>query len=137
MLLERANILKHPSKKYSKRKIVTIASFVKLSIMAAIVSAAAYLSVSPRHLGVEEYNAQYKANLLRVAMSYIWPLLLLARVFRFRDADINLVVGTLFKSFVLYYPLVCLIEKVLATFVRLAIIRCVLSKLYSACLLTD
>jgi hypothetical protein len=123
MLLERANILKDPRKKFSASKIIRFSSFFKVSILIITISVVSYLSVIPRIQDFELYNQAYKENLTRVAISFMYPLLLLLGVFRHRDADINILISTFFTSFMIYYPLIALIEKAFATFVRLLILK--------------
>lgn len=123
LLLEKANILKSPEKKFSLSKVPTMASVIKLGVVCMVVSTTAYLAVSPRTMPIEEYNQAYKTNLFRVGSTFAWPLLLITGVFRHTDADVNQVVHTFFMGFAIYFPLLCLVEKTAATAVRLAILK--------------
>lgn len=122
-MLDQYNVVKSPRDKFSLRSIPSMGSFLRLAAIGAIVNVLAYISVAPHNVPLEEYNAAYKANLVRAAASFVWPAALLARLFRHRDADINTLISTFFSAFALYYPALCVLEKVCATAVRLLILR--------------
>lgn len=82
-----------------------------------------YMSVSPRTLPLVEYNSEYKASLLRITSAAVWPCVLLAIVYRGKDANINRVIDTLTTSIIVGYPVLCIIEAILATLIRLIIIK--------------
>lgn len=123
LLFEKAKLIKDPIQAFNPRRVLTSTSFCKLSLIIGSLHILSYLSVSKRHLPLEEYNAAYKAILFRLASSFIWPVVSLSFLFRFRDVDINRLIDIYSSAFFISYPLLCSIEKALATFVRLVILR--------------
>ena len=122
-LFERAKLIKDPIQEFSSSRVVSLASFCKLSLIIGAVHVLSYMAVSPPHLPVEEYNKAYKTILFRVGSSFIWPLLSMMILFRYRDVDINQLIDIYFTSFFGSYPLLCILEKLIATFVRILILK--------------
>ena len=122
-LFEKAKLIKDPIQEFSSSRVITLASFFKLSLVVGVLHVLSYVAVSPSHLPVEEYNRAYKTLLLRVGSSFVWPLTSMIILFRFRDVDINQLIDVYFTSFFGSYPLLCILEKLIATFVRISILK--------------
>lgn len=110
-------------KPYDSNKYIQFNSVVKLIFFCVAACVVSYLSVTPRSLPVVEYNLEYKSALLRVFASTLWPILVIALIFRSDDVNINLVVQRFISSVFIGYPLLCMIELVIGTFIRLLILR--------------
>lgn len=96
---------------------------LKVSGLIVLGTVLSYISVCPRTLPLIEYNSEYKASLLRITSATTWPCILLAIVYRGKDANINRVIDTFTTSIIIGYPILCIIEAILATVIRLIIIR--------------
>jgi len=96
---------------------------LKVSGLIVLGTVLSYISVSPRTLPLVEYNGEYKASLLRITSAAVWPCVLLAIVYRGKDANINRVIDTFTTSIIVGYPILCIIEAVLATLIRLIIMK--------------
>ena len=126
-LFERAKLIKDPMQEFSSSRVITLASFCKVSLIIGVVHVFSYMAVSPRHLSIEQYNDAYKSIVFRVASSFIWPMIVMIVLFRYRETDINQLIDVYFTSFFGSYPLLCIVEKVIATLVRIAILKYVIS----------
>ena len=120
LLLDKASLRREAAADSSR--IVSVASFARLASLFLLLSLSSFLAVAPRQLPTELYNLAYKANLLRVMGTLLWPAGILLLLFRHEDADVNLMITTFTSSFLFSYPSLCLLEKIIATCIRLAIL---------------
>lgn len=98
-------------------------SVVKLTAVAVTVTILSYLSVVPQTLAPTEYNLAFKALVVRVSSSMLWPAFILAVIFRGADADVNAMIGLFVSAFFLGYPILYVLELLLISLARVAILK--------------
>lgn len=118
---------------FDPHKFVAFKSVVKLSVFFVASSVLSYLSVVPSSLPLLDYNLEYKNTLLRVFGSALWPVVLLALIYRPEDANINAVVDQFVRSVFLDYPLLCLVEVLAVTIIRLGVLRVLEPQVFKLC----
>lgn len=102
--------------------VIQFNSIVKVKFFIVICSFLSYFSVAPNTLPLIEYNKVFKDNLLRIGKSFIWPVLLLSKVY-IPEYDFNSLVSKFLFSSTIGYISLYLIETVAATVVRLFVLR--------------
>lgn len=102
--------------------IVQFDSILKVASFLVICSFLSYFSVAPNSLPLIEYNKVFKDNLLRVGKSFVWPVLLLSKVY-ISEYDINSVISKFLFSSTVGYLSLYVIETIAATAVRMVILR--------------
>jgi hypothetical protein len=108
---------------YDPQKILRFRSVLKLTGVVVTFMVLSYLAVSPRSLPLIEYNQAYKENLLRVAGSIAGPLLMMTVLQYGSHANINDVIGRFVSSCTIGYVTLVAVEFVIATIVKLALLR--------------
>jgi len=98
-------------------------SVVKLTAVAVTVTILSYLSVVPQTLAPTEYNLAFKALVVRVSSSMLWPAFLMVAIFRGADADVNAMIGLFVSAFFLGYPILYVLELLLISLARVAILK--------------
>lgn len=127
---------------YSPR-MINFKSTAKLVVIAIVGGCLSYCAVVPRDAIVSEYNRLFKEIALRLFLSTLWPGFLLWLIYgakhagvylifdfllclsltHFVSVDVNQVVDSFFSSIVFLYPVVCLLEFMLAVLVRTVITK--------------
>jgi len=91
--------------------------------MLVTASLACYAGVSPRTLPLEMYNLEFYSNLRLAFLAMIAPIVEILSVFDARMNDINAFTNTFFVSFTVGYPITFMVEVVMTTMIRLAVLR--------------
>ncbi|KAG5181460.1 hypothetical protein JKP88DRAFT_263583 [Tribonema minus] len=104
-----------------------------LSIIPAIGTAVAYASVSPRNAPREVYMQLFQRNLLLLGTSLVGPGLFMLTLHDSSKASANAVISAFFHAFTWGYLLTVLLELVLTTVYRMAVLQVMEPQAYSAC----
>jgi hypothetical protein len=102
--------------------IIQFESILKITFFLVICTFLSYFSVAPNTLPLIEYNKVFKGNLLRIGKSFIWPVLLLSKIY-ISEYDLNSIISKFLFSSTVGYLSLYLIETAAATSVRLVILR--------------